>query len=157
MLTDVNKELSYSDDILDNQHFFNINDKKNIPDFTNISILIVEDVQSSYQFLFAALRPTKANIYWVKDGQSAVDYMKANNFVDAILMDLKLPIMTGYEATQIIKQEFPNVSIIAQTAYAMEGDREKCMRIGCDDYLSKPIGINNLYNALNSQLSEILV
>ncbi len=133
--------------------FYSVANKKSIPDLSAVSILIVEDVPSCYQFLSAALRPSNAKITWVQDGRTAIEYLRDNNAVDLVLMDLKLPIMTGYEATQIIKKEYPHLPVIAQTAYAMQGDREKCLEIGCDDYISKPISIHNLYCALEAQLN----
>jgi CheY-like chemotaxis protein len=59
-------------------------------------------------------------------------------------MDLKLPTMNGYEATKVIKQINPKIRIIAQTAYAMFGDREKALSVGCDDYITKPLDLKKL-------------
>lgn len=128
-----------------------------VPDLSNYTILIVEDEKSTYQYLYAALRRTNANLYWVKDGQSAVDFIRDHDNVDLVLMDIKLPVMTGYRATQIIKHEYPYLPVIAQTAYAMSGDREKCFEMGCDDYLSKPYASANLYRAITDQLNRITV
>lgn len=136
---------------------FGIYDESQVPDLSNYSILIVEDEKSCYLYLYAALKRTNAKLHWVKDGQSAVDYIDQNNNVDLVLMDIKLPIMTGYRATEIIKAKNPNVAVIAQTAYAMAGDREKCMEIGCDDYLPKPFSTTSLYNAIGEQLNRIAV
>ena len=128
-----------------------------VPDLSIYTILIVEDEKSSYQYLYAALRRTNAKLFWVKDGQSAVDFIRENDNVDLVLMDIKLPVMTGYRATQIIKHEFPYLPVIAQTAYAMSGDREKCFEMGCDDYLPKPYSSSSLYRAIIDQLNRITV
>ncbi len=80
-----------------------------------------------------------------KDG---IEFLR-NNHVDLVLMDVQLPEMNGYEATKIIKSEFPNLPVIIQTAYAMKGDREKAMLAGCDDYLTKPVSLKELKEKIN--------
>jgi PAS domain S-box-containing protein len=85
-------------------------------------------------------------------GYEAVNFAKASegiqflreNSADLVLMDVQLPEMNGYEATKIIKSEFPHLPVIIQTAYAMKGDREKAFEAGCDDYLSKPVLVKDL-------------
>ena len=67
-------------------------------------------------------------------------------------MDINMPLMNGYECTKIIKKERENLPVIAQTAYAMSGEREISRKAGCDDYLSKPIKVNELLNALSRYL-----
>ncbi len=129
-------------------------DESQILDLSSYSILIVEDEPSSYQYLHAALKRTKAVLFWVKDGQSAIDFLQKKEKIDLVLMDVKLPVMNGYRAAEIIKQQFPEMPIIAQTAYAMAGDREKCLKVGCDDYLSKPFNILKLFNAIHNQLNK---
>jgi CheY-like chemotaxis protein len=69
-------------------------------------------------------------------------------------MDIKLPFMDGYEATKAIKQINPKISIIAQTAYAMAGDKEKALSAGCDDYISKPLDLNKLQKLVKTYLSN---
>jgi CheY-like chemotaxis protein len=59
-------------------------------------------------------------------------------------MDLRMPVMNGLETTQKLKEQFPLLPVIAQTAFAMEGDRNKCLEAGCDDYITKPINAENL-------------
>ena len=110
----------------------------------NITILIAEDDDSSYEYMKAILAPYKLNIEWVQDGKSAVEFCKNNNHVDLILMDVNMPVMNGYEATRLIKDMYPDIPIIAQTAYAIIGDKEKSLQAGCDDYLSKPVKKDDL-------------
>ena len=74
--------------------------------------------------------------------------------VDLVLMDINMPIMNGYEATEQIKKISPELPIIAQTAYAMAGDQEKILSAGCDLYLSKPIGKQKLLEAINKCLNK---
>lgn len=130
-------------------------DKSPVFDFSLFSILIVEDETYCFQYLEAALKRTKAILYWVSDGQSAIDFMRSKEKIHLILMDMKMPVMDGFRATEIIKQEFPNIPIIAQTAYAMPGDREKCLKVGCDYYLPKPYNSLKLCITINDLLIKI--
>ncbi|MBE0647791.1 MAG: response regulator, partial [Bacteroidales bacterium] len=81
----------------------------------------------------------KAELIWAKDGQTAVDYCKDDPTIDLVLMDIQLPKLTGFEATPLIKKVRPNLPVIAQTAYTMSGEEQKCYEAGCDDYMAKPI------------------
>jgi len=106
----------------------------------NKVIVIAEDVATNYLLVKKSLRKTEVELIWAKNGQEAVDECK-NNAVDLVLMDIRMPIMNGLEATRQIKQLFPDLPIIAQTAYAMDGDRERSLQAGCDDYIAKPINL----------------
>lgn len=74
-----------------------------------------------------------------------------------VLMDVKMPEMNGLEATRVIRQRWPNNGprIIAMTAYALKGDREKCIEAGMDGYLAKPISMDQLRTAIESQVNSI--
>mgnify|MGYP001769920674 CR=1 FL=1 len=71
---------------------------------------------------------------------------------NVVLMDMKMPVMDGYESTRKIKELWPEIKVIAQTAYAFESDREKVLKAGCDYYLSKPIRKDALLEILNAIL-----
>ena len=103
------------------------------------TILIAEDDLMSYQFIEIVLNKLDVKLIWVKDGEDAIRYCKENSDIDLVLMDINLPVLNGYEATREIKQLLPDLPIIAQTAFAIAGDREKSLEAGCDDYISKPI------------------
>lgn len=107
-------------------------------------ILIVEDDLASILIIKEALKSLNVEAHHVKDGYDAIDFVKMYPNISLILMDLKLPKLDGYETTKIIKQTNPKISIVAQTAYAMNGDREKAIAAGCDDYITKPIDLQHL-------------
>ncbi len=112
-------------------------------------ILIVEDVESNFWFVREALRKTHVNIKWAKDGDEAIDICKNDDEIDLVLMDIQLPIVDGYHATRVIKKHRKDLKIIAQTAYAMPGEREKSLQAGCDEYLGKPIRVKDLLKMVN--------
>ena len=118
----------------------------------NPKILIAEDVESNYLYLNAVLTKINAQILWAKNGREAVDIFTREADIDLILMDLQMPEMNGYEATQLIKAENPEIPVIAQTAFAMSDDREKALQSGCDDYLAKPIKSKDLLNIVEKYL-----
>lgn len=121
-------------------------------DWSTKYILIVEDEKFNSIYLNAALSRTKINLLWAKNGEEAIEQVKNAKKIDLILMDIRLPVMDGYEATKAIKLINRNIPIIAQTAYALEGDREKILNVGCDDYLSKPILINDLLSTIGKYI-----
>ncbi len=118
----------------------------------NPKILIAEDVESNYLYLNAVLSKINAQIFWAKNGLEAVDIFNTQTDIDLILMDLQMPEMNGYEATQAIKTKNPDIPIIAQTAFAMSDDREKALEAGCDDYLAKPIKSKDLLNIVEKYI-----
>ena len=121
---------------------------KNIPDFDNKVILIAEDIVSNYQYLEVLLRKTKAELIWVKNGKDAVKEVLSERKIDLVLMDLRMPIMNGYNATKQIKLLKPNLPVLAVTAYAIDGDMEKAFDFGCDDYITKPIAKAELFKKI---------
>ncbi|KOH45929.1 response regulator [Sunxiuqinia dokdonensis] len=104
-----------------------------------IHILIAEDEEFNYLYLAEVLSEFNVKLYRAKDGLSAVEQCQSNPDIDLVLMDIRMPVMDGYTATKEIKMNRPELTIIAQTAYAMESDRKKALEEGCDDYISKPI------------------
>ncbi|PKP52521.1 MAG: hypothetical protein CVT92_08510 [Bacteroidetes bacterium HGW-Bacteroidetes-1] len=103
-------------------------------------VLIVEDVFSSYKVLSMILEKYfKIEHLWAKNGLEAVNICQANPLIKLVLMDLKMPVMDGFEATIKIKLLRPDLPIIAVTAYGMAGDEQKALENGCDDYISKPL------------------
>ena len=117
-------------------------------------VLIVEDDEASYQYLNTVLKKSGLKSIWATDGKQAINLCLENPKVNLILMDINLPVMNGYEATKKIKEIFPNLPIIAQTAYAISGDREKVSESGCDDYISKPISQETLIQKISKYLKN---
>ena len=111
------------------------------------NILIAEDVESNFLYLKAVLSKLNATIFWAKNGIETVEICEKNS-IDLVFMDLQMPEMNGYEATEILKKKFPNLPIVAQTAFAMSDDREKALDSGCDDYLAKPIKSKDLLSVV---------
>lgn len=125
----------------------------NIPDFENKVILIAEDIATNYQYLEALLRKTKAKLIWVKNGKEAVKEALSDKKIDLVLMDLRMPIMNGYNATKQIKLIRPKLPILAVTAYAIDGDMEKAFDFGCDEYITKPVMKAELYRKIKMFLN----
>lgn len=105
----------------------------------SLKILIVEDDEISYSLLTRMLRNINKKVLHAITGVEAVEACRNNPDIDLVLMDIRMPKMDGNEATRQIRQFNKDVIIIAQTAFAFEGDREKAMEAGCNDYISKPI------------------
>ena len=80
--------------------------------------------------------------------------MAINNDYDLIFMDMEMPVMTGYQAAGILRRQKIDIPIIALTANALQGDREKCLEAGCDDYLSKPVKADELARILEQYLAR---
>jgi signal transduction histidine kinase len=117
-------------------------------------ILVVEDDKVSFMLIKEFLRPLNVEIHHVTDGRDAVSFVKLNPEVCLILMDIKLPFMDGYEATKAIRQINSKIPIIAQTAYAMLGDREKAIAAGCVDYIDKPLESKRLLELVSAYLHD---
>lgn len=122
-------------------------------DWTKKIVLVVEDEDSNFFLMERILRKTGAKLIWTKNGLEAVEMVNKQD-VDLILMDIRMPVMDGYEATEIIKQSKPSIPIIAQTAYALKGEREKSISAGCDGYISKPIDSRELILLLQKFLDQ---
>ena len=117
-----------------------------------LKILVVDDDVSSGHLLSVMVKKFGTEIINVATGKEAVSICRNMPDIDLVLMDIKMPDMDGYEATQLIRQFNTSVVIIAQTAYALSGESEKALEAGCNDYISKPIGKNELTRLINKYL-----
>ncbi len=122
--------------------------------WTNIKILIVEDVESSILYFESAFKRTGATILTAEDGKQAIETVKNNPDIDIILMDIHMPEMNGLEATAAIKAINPNISIIVQTAYVMDFSAEESIEAGCDIYIVKPVSLDTLFKSINELLNK---
>jgi signal transduction histidine kinase/ActR/RegA family two-component response regulator len=115
-------------------------------------ILLVEDSEDSQELVRRFLDVLSAEIVSVANGKEAIDAVtkaeRAHQGFDVILMDMQTPVMNGFQATRILRQRGYKKPIIALTAHGLEGDRERCLEVGCSDYISKPIDWGSLIQKL---------
>jgi PAS domain S-box-containing protein len=119
-------------------------------------ILIAEDDEGCKVLAKKILKCCGVDVVVVENGQEAVEKALEESF-DLILMDMQMPILNGFEATGELRKKGIDIPIIALTAYAMQGDEEKCLEAGCDDYISKPIKREKMLEVLNKYLSVNVV
>ncbi len=117
---------------------------------TNKTVLIVDDDVRNLFALTTAFERYNMNVITAESGQEAIDILSEGKHVDMLLMDIMMPAMDGYETTQKIRREHKNnnLPIIAVTAKAMKGDREKCIDAGASDYITKPVKIDQLLSLM---------
>lgn len=126
---------------------------RSTPDFSKYTILVAEDDATNYVYITKLLSQTKATIINATNGVETIDIFKSNQSINLILMDIKMPIMDGYEAIRLIREFDKATPIIAVTAYAISGDKEKCMSTGANDYVSKPIKRSEFFETISRYLS----
>lgn len=119
------------------------------------TILLVEDNEMNYDMLSRRLRRKGYDVLLATDGQAGLDMARAE-MPALILMDMSLPVMDGWEATRQLKAagETRTIPIIALTAHAMAGDRDRALAAGCDDYDSKPVEFDRLLGKIKGLLRE---
>ena len=122
-------------------------------EFLDTTILVVEDEDFNFDYIKELLSNRKINYIRAKTGKEALEIFKENPEIDLILMDIRLPEMDGYTVTKEIRKENSKVPIIAQTAYALSGDKEKAINAGCNDYIAKPIIEEQFNNLIVKYLS----
>ncbi|MBU8893468.1 MAG: response regulator [Bacteroidales bacterium] len=132
--------------IVDVNEIYNWHDK---------TILVAEDEPANYIYIEEVLKITKAKILKAVNGKEAVDMISNNSNIDIIIMDIKMPVMDGYEATRRIKSLRKDIPIISQSAYAMPGDIDKGLESGMNDYLIKPVKPKVLLSILNKHLNQL--
>ncbi len=123
------------------------------PDWSDKTILIVEDDPISCIYFERTLKNITQLIF-VKNGNDAVEAVKNDPAIDLILMDLKMPVKTGFEATEEIKMIRPGLPVIAQTALVFPQDKKRAKKVGCDDFIPKPIEIEVLMEKLAKYLGK---
>jgi CheY-like chemotaxis protein len=108
------------------------------------TILLVDDHKYSLLVIKKMLERSGIIVITVENGKDALDNIKGNQNIDLVLMDIKMPGMDGYSAMKEIKKLYPEMKVIAQTAYALSGDKNTILNAGFDDYLPKPISVKSL-------------
>ncbi|MBL4746080.1 MAG: response regulator [Flavobacteriaceae bacterium] len=119
-----------------------------------VTLLIAEDEMNNMVFLEEVFSRTSYTILKVENGHEAVAMCAENTAIDLVLMDIKMPIMNGLEATEIIKKTRPNLPVIALSAFAMESDIKHALSKGCDTYISKPINRKLLLKTIVDYVSK---
>lgn len=118
-------------------------------------VLIVEDEEHNWLLIKEFLDLYEIESLWVETGNEAFNLL--NHKIDEIafvMLDMKLPIMSGYEIAPKMKSLYPNLPIIAQTAHAQPEDEEKCINAGCDNYIAKPFTLDEMTDVISQTLEK---
>jgi len=119
-----------------------------------ITILIAEDEMSNFLYLEELLREYNYSIIHAENGVEAVELFNKQAPIDLVLMDIKMPLMNGFEAARAIRKTDANVPIIVQSAYAMTEEKNKAKAAGCNDYLIKPIQVELFFEIMMKYLKK---
>lgn len=127
---------------------------ENFPSFEGLLVLVVEDETLNFSYIEEILEGTGIEIHHAPNGQVAVELCRNNSNYNLVLMDIRMPVMNGYEATRLIKAFRPGLPVIAQTAYIASEERHKAIEAGFNAFLSKPYLKEELLEAIAKQLSK---
>ncbi len=130
--------------------------EENITELKGKKVLLVDDDLRNIFALTHVLEMQQMSVIFAKNGKEALDKIEKNPDTDIVLMDIMMPVMDGYEAMQEIRnmERFKAIPILALTAKAMKGDKQKCIEAGANDYISKPIDSDNLLSQIRAWLSN---
>ncbi len=117
---------------------------------SKMTILVVEDEETNFLYIKELFNGTVVELLNAENGSEAVEICKNNPDIDLILMDIKMPVMNGYDATRQIREIYPDLPIIAQSAFALRDERQKAIDAGCTDYIAKPFKKQALMEMLNN-------
>jgi hypothetical protein len=123
----------------------------NVPnkqEINELTLLVAEDDETSYHLIKEMMQNTAVKLIRAENGEEAIEKIKEHPSIDLVLMDIKMPLLDGYQATNFIKKRYPNLPVIAQTAFASKKDKQKALAEGCDDYIAKPIKEEELLNLI---------
>ncbi|NQY10873.1 MAG: response regulator [Flavobacteriales bacterium] len=134
---------------------FKVHNKDRADGESDVTILIVEDEIDNFIYLDTIIQEYDYNILHAKNGVEAVDLLQNKNTIDLILMDIRMPLKGGFDATIEIRRKNESIPIIATTAYAMAKDRQLAFDLGINDYLEKPISETALMDTVFKQIRKI--
>ncbi len=120
------------------------------PRLTGRKILVVEDLDVNYRLIEVMLKKTGATILWGQTGEQSLELFAENPDLSLVLLDLNMPDIHGYDLLVTMKEHRRELPVIIQTAYAMNGERERCRKAGCDNYITKPIQLEQLVAAVRN-------
>lgn len=118
-------------------------------DWIGKKLLVVDDEELNWLFIRDLIQPTQAQLVWAKNGQEALEIYQRDTNIDLILMDFRMPVMNGYEATMAIRSFDSGIPIIALTAYAQDEEKDLILHAGCNAFLSKPVRNEQLFKMVN--------
>ncbi|MNF97127.1 Signal transduction histidine-protein kinase BarA [compost metagenome] len=130
--------------------------KKAPSDLAGRTVLIVDDDMRNIFAITTALESRQMNVLFAENGREGIAALQQHPAIDLVLMDIMLPEMDGYDTMRTIRTmpQYAALPIIALTAKAMKDDRDKCMEAGATDYISKPIGLEQLFAMMQHWLCE---
>ncbi len=123
-------------------------------DWSDFTLLIVEDDDINQEFLSTILSPTNVKIIQSYTAEDALTAIETQPDIHLVLMDIRLPQMNGFEAFKIISAKHPSLPVIAQTAFALTEDADRCLEMGFANYIAKPINRKNLLKMINDYLKK---
>ena len=126
-------------------------------DWSDKTILIVDDVHTNLMLLENILSPTRARVISVDNGLKAVNAVKKEKSIDFVLMDVRMPVLDGYEATRRIKRIKPWLPVVAISAFGSSSESENWKMAGCDSYLSKPLNSFELTKTMRELMENVKV
>jgi CheY-like chemotaxis protein len=136
------------------QHIGNV--RQNDPMLAGRKVLVIDDDVRNIFALTSVLEQREMTVLHAENGRSGISVLESNPDIDLVLMDIMMPEMDGYETTRTIRSEpkFESLPIVALTAKAMKGDREKCLQAGATDYVTKPVDLDQLFSVMRVSLSR---
>ncbi|MFO7869362.1 MAG: response regulator, partial [Bacteroidales bacterium] len=142
--------IPYNKEFMKKENLDNNNENLSQIALHNLSVIVAEDDENSRMYFDTLFKHTFKKIHFTTTGNQTIDACREHPDTDIILMDIKMPDINGYQATQQIRKFNTDVIIIAQTAYGLLGDKEKAIEAGCDDYLSKPVKKEILFEKIRA-------
>jgi CheY-like chemotaxis protein len=141
--------------VLTRQHLPSSNLAQTVPKLSNRRVLVVDNDIRNIFALTSSLEQQGMIVFNAENGLDGVEMPKNNPDIDIILMDLMMPELNGYDTIRVIRglEQFRNVPVIAVTAKAMKGDREKCIEAGASGYIARPVNVKQLLSVMRVWLA----